>query len=218
MGIDPKNIDKIFEPYYSQKKMDRSGSGLGLSVVYGIVKDHRGYYDVFSEVGAGTRFVLYFPTTSQERTNQTHDVTSISGHETILVVDDVLEQRDLATNILSGLGYQVVVASGGREAVEYLKDHAVDLVLLDMIMEDGFDGLDTYRAILELYPHQKAVIISGYSSTERVQLMQELGAGVYVRKPFARETIGRAVRQELDRPVTSVERQAGSASPTTKPV
>lgn len=217
-GIDPMDIDKIFEPYYSKKKMGRSGSGLGLSVVYGIVKDHKGYYDIFSELGAGTQFVLYFPSTNQERKIQTHDVRSFTGDESILVVDDIQEQRDLTINLLSGLGYQVAVVPGGREAVEYLKENTVDLILLDMIMEDGFDGLDTYRAAIEVHPHQKAIIVSGYSSTERVQLMQELGAGDYVRKPFTRETIGRAVRRELDRPVASVDRRESAVSLATKQV
>jgi len=184
--------------------MGRSGSGLGLSVVYGIVKDHKAYYDVFSEVGVGTRFVLYFPATQRLPEIEKSESGAITGNEKILVVDDVEEQRDLAAKILSGLGYHVTVASGGREAFQYLKVHRVDLVILDMIMEDGYDGLDTYREMLRVRPDLKAVIMSGYSSTDRVRLMQELGAGPYVRKPFTRETIGRAVRQELDRePISS---------------
>lgn len=203
MGIDPKDLDKIFEPYYSKKKMGTSGSGLGLSVVYGIVKDHKGYYDVFSTVGEGTEFILYFPVTSVEVEHWSDTETGYGGKENVLVVDDVDDQRELASDLLSSLGYQVETASNGREAVEYLRNHSVDIMVLDMIMEKDFDGLDTYREIISLKSGQKAVIVSGFSATDRVQETQRLGAGQYIKKPFTREAIGKAVREELDKePIT----------------
>ncbi len=211
-GIDPKDLDKIFEPYYSKKKMGKSGSGLGLSVVYGIVKDHHGYYDVFSEVGVGTRFVLYFPATDRKEQSDSRSMDSFEGHERILVVDDVEEQRGAASTILKRFGYEVACVSGGREALEYLKEKPVDLVVLDMIMEDGFDGLDTFKAARQICPDLKVVIVSGYSPTERVELMRAMGAGPYVRKPFSREALGRAVRQELDREID--KQKAESSGPS----
>ena len=198
VGIDPKDMGKIFEPYYSKKKMGSSGSGLGLAIVYGIVKDHRGYYDIMSEIGKGTEFILYFPVTQVRNAQQSEEKSDYRGTETVLVVDDVADQRDLSVAILTSFGYSAVAAENGRAAVQYLINHTVDLVLLDMIMEKDFDGLDAYSEIIKYHPGQKCIIISGYSATERVSEMQKLGAGRYLRKPYTRETLGKAVREELD--------------------
>jgi len=199
MGIEAKDLDKIFEPYYSKKKMGSSGSGLGLSVVYGVVKDHKGYYDVLSTVGKGTEFILYFPVSNVEIKRQPAGVYDKGGNERILVVDDAPDQREMAAEILSSFGYRVETAVNGSDAVKYLKDHSVDMVVLDMIMETNFDGLDTYREIIKIHPGQKAIIVSGFSATDRVQKMLELGAGQYVKKPYTMEMIGRAIREELDK-------------------
>ncbi|MBN1212954.1 MAG: PAS domain S-box protein, partial [candidate division Zixibacteria bacterium] len=203
MGIDSKDLPKIFEPYYSKKKLGASGSGLGLAVVYGIVKDHRGYYDIISEVNRGTEFIFYFPVSRVREETAPGDspVRELTGNEAVLVVDDVEQQRDMAIDLLTSLGYRVTTVAGGREAVDYLRDHPVDLVVLDMIMEKDFDGLDTYREIIKIRPGQKTVITSGYSVTERVSEMQENGAGAFVKKPYTRESLGRAIREELDKPV-----------------
>lgn len=199
-GIGENDLGRIFEPYYSKKNMATSGSGLGLSIVYGIVKDHKGYYDVFSKPDEGTEFVLYFPVASEKALNPVADVKSaITGNESILVVDDSDEQRELANVLLSHIGYNVTTVENGHAAVEYLKTHQAELVVMDMIMEPGFDGLDTYSEIIRSKPGQKAIIVSGYSATERVSAMQELGAGKYVRKPYTQTELGRAVRDELDR-------------------
>ena len=106
--------------------------------------------------------------------------------------------------MLKKLNYIVVSVAGGEEAVEYLKQNAVDLVVLDMIMDPGMDGLDTYSKILEIYPHQRAIIVSGFSETERVNRAQALGAGAYVKKPYILEKLGLAVRNELDQPARTV--------------
>ena len=204
MGIDPEDMDKIFEPYFSKKEMGTSGSGLGLSVVYGIIKDHKGYYDVFSTVEEGTEFVLYFPFCEEAAGKEPDTVTNVDGSETVLVVDDVEEQRVIASELLSSVGYKIETVQNGRDAVEYLKDNHVNIIVLDMIMEEDFDGLDTYREIIKLYPGQKAVIVSGFSPTDRVNEMQRLGAGPYVKKPYTLTTISKAIREELDKePVTA---------------
>lgn len=199
IGIEEKNLKYIFEPYYSKKEMGSSGSGLGLSVVYGIVKDHRGYYDVNSTVGVGTEFILYFPlcTTEVERHHDAQD--AIGGTETILVIDDVAEQREIARELLSSLGYAVTTVNNGREAINYMSKHSVDIIILDMIMEKDFDGLDTYNNILKYHPSQKAVIVSGFSATERVSQAMELGAGQYIKKPYTLKQLGLAIRKELDK-------------------
>jgi len=197
MGIAPEDLSRIFEPYYSSKKMGKSGSGLGLSVVYGIVKDHGGMYDIQSVVGEGTEFILYFPICGEIIEKQALPVDIDHGEGSVLVVDDVAEQRAIAVDLLSSLGYQVNAVGSGREAVDYVTDNPVDLLVVDMILEKDFDGLDTFREILARYPDQKAVVVSGFSMTDRVKEMQKLCSGAYVRKPFTRDMLGNAVRDAL---------------------
>lgn len=203
-GIAPSDLKRIFEPFYTRKVMGRSGTGLGLAVVWGTVKDHLGYISVESAEHKGTTFTLYFPLTREEITPEQISISAadyMGKGESILVVDDVKEQRDLASTMLRKLNYTIESVSSGEEAVEYRRHHAVDLVILDMIMDPRMDGLDTYRKILEVCPHQKAIIVSGFSETERVSKAQSLGAGAYVKKPYVLEKLGLAVRKELDRPM-----------------
>jgi YesN/AraC family two-component response regulator len=101
--------------------------------------------------------------------------------------------------MLGKLNYKVKTAASGEEAVEYLRTKKVDLIVLDMIMDPGMDGLDTYKAIIDIHPKQKAIIVSGFSETERVREAKSLGAGDYVRKPYVQEKLGLAVRKELER-------------------
>jgi CheY-like chemotaxis protein len=201
IGIPPEDINRIFEPFYTKKKMGRSGTGLGMAVVWGTIKDHKGYIDIKSKVGDGTTLFLYFPATRIDlyREKNRIPVKDYMGKgEMILVIDDVETQRQIASSILTELGYSVTTVSSGEEAVDYLKNNKADLLILDMIMDPGMDGLDTYRKILKLYPWQKAIIASGFSETNRVKKAQKLGAGQYIRKPYTLEKIGIAVRDELN--------------------
>ena len=200
-GISSDDLEKIFEPFYTKKKMGRSGTGLGMAVVWGTVKDHNGYIDVQSTEGKGTTFTLHFPVTrkSIEERSEISLEDYMGKSETILVVDDVEEQRNIASGMLKELGYSVVSVSSGEEAVEYLKANKADLLLLDMIMDPGMDGLDTYKKILETHPRQKAIIASGFSETDRARKLQHLGAGAYIRKPFLLEKIGIAIKEELEK-------------------
>lgn len=200
IGIPSEHIDRIFEPFYSKKKMGRSGTGLGMAVVWGTVKDHKGYIDIQSTEGKGTIFTLYFPVTRKEIMERisTGSIEDLLGNgEAILVVDDVEEQRELASGMLTKLEYSVKTVSSGEEAVEYVKREKADLIVLDMIMDPGIDGLETYKQILEIYPGQKVVIASGFSETERVKEAQKLGAGAYIKKPFLMEKLGIAIKEEL---------------------
>ncbi|MEN6374559.1 MAG: ATP-binding protein [Smithella sp.] len=199
-GISTVDLKRIFEPFYTKKVMGRSGTGLGLAVVWGTVKDHHGYINVESEEEKGSTFTLYFPVTRESLSAETTAiaVSQYTGKgESILIVDDVKEQRDLAAEMLSKLNYKVASVASGEEAVEYLKKYAADLLVLDMIMEPGMDGLDTYRNVLAIHPRQKSIIVSGFSETDRVEAAQALGAGAYVRKPYVIEKLGLAVRKEL---------------------
>ena len=201
-GISTENLPRIFEPFYTKKVMGKSGTGLGLAVVWGAVKDHDGYIDVESSPERGTTFSLYFPVCREEAAGAPDIIDRISymgKGETILVVDDIPEQRDLAARLLAKLNYLTASVASGDEAVAFLKKSPVDLILLDMIMDPGIDGLTTYQRILEFRPGQKAVIVSGFAETDRVSEAQRLGAGAYVKKPYILETLGVAIRHELDR-------------------
>ena len=180
--------------------MGRSGTGLGMAVVWGTVKDHKGYIDLQSTEGKGTTFTLYFPVTRESLADdQTAGATvEINGKgERILVVDDIEAQRKIATLMLEKLGYDVNSVPGGAEAVGFLQDHSADLIVLDMIMNPGIDGLETYKQILQINPDQKAIIASGFSETWRVKEALRLGAGAYVKKPYTIDKIGQTVTAEL---------------------
>lgn len=201
-GISLENRERIFEPFYTKKVMGRSGTGLGMAVVWGTVKDHKGHINIESLEGKGTVFTLYFPVTTQglSKAKPARPIMEYRGHgESVLVVDDVKEQREIATSMFQELGYSAKSVSCGAEAIEFTKNNAVHLLILDMIMDPGIDGLDTYKKILETYPKQKAIITSGFPETERVKEIQRLGAGQYIKKPYTLETIGMAAREELDR-------------------
>jgi signal transduction histidine kinase/CheY-like chemotaxis protein len=207
VGISSEDIDRIFEPFYTKKVMGRSGTGLGMAVVWGTVKDHNGYIDVRSTKNRGTTFTIYFPVTRQKLPKDTEpfSIEKYKGKaESILVVDDIEEQREIASRMLTRLGYKVAVVPSGEEAIWFLEKNHVDLIVLDMIMDPGMDGLDTYIKAFEINPGQKAIIASGFSETDRVRKAQNLGAGAYVRKPYTIEKLGLAVKEELDK--TSVEK------------
>lgn len=199
-GISQEDLYRIFEPFYTKKKMGRSGTGLGMTVVRGTVEDHKGYIDIQSAEGSGTDVNIYLPVSREkmEIKNDDRSIDETKGNERILVVDDVKEQRETARKLLAYLGYSTETVSSGDAAIEFLSSHEVDLLILDMIMEPGMDGLDTYRKVLEIYPDQKAIIATGYAETERVQEALRLGACAYLKKPYLLRSIGSCVRGALD--------------------
>jgi CheY-like chemotaxis protein len=202
LGIAPDDLDRVFEPFYTKKKMGHSGTGLGMSVVWGTVKDHKGFIDLESSVGVGTTFRIYLPVTrktTRDRQAKLAIEDLYGNNESVLVVDDVEAQRKIATSILKQLGYAVSAVASGEEALVYLKENQVDLLVLDMIMAPGIDGLETYRRALEIAPAQKAIITSGYSETDAVKQAQAIGAGSYIKKPYTVEKIGLALKMELGR-------------------
>lgn len=201
-GILPEDLERIFEPFFSKKVMGRSGTGLGLAVVWNIVQDHGGYINVSSDED-GTTFELYFPISRDELTEKdlSMSMEEYKGQgETILIVDDVESQRVITSRILDALDYKSIAVSSGEEAVEYLKEHRVDLILLDMIMAPGMNGRETYEQILRIRPNQKAVIVSGLAETNEVKKTQRLGAGKYIKKPLRLQDIGLAIKEELEKP------------------
>jgi signal transduction histidine kinase len=201
-GISPEDMEKIFEPFYTKKKMGRSGTGLGMAVVWGTVKDHEGYIDIDSIKGKGTSFTMYFPVTKGDvrELPTTKKIEEYMGSgESILIVDDVKEQREIADSILTTLGYASKTVSNGEDALNYIKQNPVDLVVLDMILDHGISGREIYEKILEMYPNQKAVIASGFSETEDVKITRQLGAGRFIKKPYTMEVFGTAIRAELEK-------------------
>ena len=200
-GIASKDLDRIFEPFYTKKKMGRSGSGLGLAVVWNTVQDHKGYKDVKSSE-KGTVFELYFPA---ERTAIAVGEKPVSlkdyigNKEKILVVDDEAQQRDIAFRLLTELNYQATTVSSGELAISHIKRESFDLIVLDMVMPEGINGRETYEAIIKIRPGQKAVIASGYAKTKEVKAAQMLGAGKYLKKPYVLEKLGMAIKEELEK-------------------
>ncbi|HCY86687.1 MAG TPA: hypothetical protein DHV36_16260 [Desulfobacteraceae bacterium] len=200
-GIPEDCLDKIFDPFYTQKEMGKSGTGLGLTVVLNAVQDHKG--KIFVESGpGGTRFELFFPAVREELplAEVPPSLDEIRGNgEVLLVVDDLPTQRKIAATILRTLGYTVFTVGSGTDALEFVRQTPADLLVLDMVMAPDISGLETYRLIKEVYPGQKAIIASGHSESEDVLKTQALGAGGFVKKPYTVMDMGIAVKEELEK-------------------
>jgi two-component system, cell cycle sensor histidine kinase and response regulator CckA len=197
-GITPHEIEHIFEPFYTKKVMGRSGTGLGLAVVWNTVRDHGGTITVNSSP-QGTIFDLYLPAVDKESTaSAVLDWRAFMGNgETVLVIDDELRQREIAVQLLTSLNYQVDTVASGEEAVVYLTNRQVDMLVLDMIMSPGQNGRVTYEQILQIHPRQKALVASGFAEDDDVRACLDMGAGAYVAKPYTLDKISVALYKTL---------------------
>lgn len=198
-GISGEDIIHIFEPFYTRKKMGRSGTGLGLSVVWNTMKDHNGTVVVTSG-NEGTVFELYFPAEKALglESNTQKDLLDVRGQgERLMIVDDDPLQRAIASDFLLELNYVVEAVASGEEAVQLSTEKRFDLVILDMIMDPGINGRQTYELLLKNNPRQKAIIVSGYSESDDVRATLSLGAGGFVKKPYTLSQLGTAARDEL---------------------
>jgi two-component system, cell cycle sensor histidine kinase and response regulator CckA len=194
-GILPQDLKHIFEPFYTKKTMGRSGTGLGLAVVWNTMIDHEGTVIVTSDQN-GTTFDLYFPSTNETPAIQPEDASPAAfrgNGQSILVVDDEEQQRDIADQLLTVLGYKVTTVSSGEEAVILIQETAVDLIILDMIMPPGMNGRQTYEKIIAIRPGQRAIIVSGYSENVEVKAALRLGAGGFISKPYTLAQLGRTI-------------------------
>jgi len=198
-GIPVQDLDHIFEPFYTKKVMGRSGTGLGLAIVWSIIHDHDGFIDI--ESGSdGTSFELFIPSTYEKElcNNPAISVNALRGRgEAILVVDDQKTQCITTRNLLTSIGYSIFMAKSGEEALELYSKNPVDLVILDMILENGMNGRETYEEMLKINPQQKAIVISGFSENKELAKIQELGVSHFIRKPYTLEQLGLAVKQSL---------------------
>jgi CheY-like chemotaxis protein len=198
-GISHQDLEHIFEPFYTRKKMGRSGTGLGLSVVWNTIQDHKGKISVKSSE-SGTCFKLYFPVSREPEIspeNRQKQTPPTGSGELVLVVDDEPNLRDIASKMLRAQGYSVDSVSSGEQALEFLAKKQAALLVIDMQMEPGMNGRETYEKILGLYPGQRAIIASGYSESDEVTVALSMGAGGFIRKPYTLEELARTVRKAL---------------------
>jgi two-component system cell cycle sensor histidine kinase/response regulator CckA len=199
LGMDAAILDRIFEPFFTTKEMGR-GTGLGLATVYGIVKQHDGFVNVYSEQGQGTTFRVYLPATAG--TPPYRPVVEPegvpSGTETILVAEDHDGLRELARHALASQGYRVILASDGLDAVRLFKEHSneIHLVLLDVLMP-GLSGPEAYSQMCAVRADLPVIFTSGHTSESALLKIKD--GGVFLQKPYPPQILGRAVRNTLDR-------------------
>jgi CheY-like chemotaxis protein len=199
-GIAKADLNRIFEPFYTKKVMGRSGTGLGMAVVWGAVQDHHGHIDVVSRPDRGSTFTIYLPAAGDADPQAQRPIPHaeyMGNGERILVVDDIAEQREITSQLLTVLNYAPIAVSSGEAAIKFLKKEAVALLILDMIMDPGIDGLETFRQIVAFKPDQKAIITSGYAETDRVEQAMRLGAGPFLKKPYTLEALGKTIMDAL---------------------
>jgi PAS domain S-box-containing protein len=199
-GMDRETLEHIFEPFYTTKGPGE-GTGLGLAMVFGIVKQHHGFINCYSEAGHGSAFKIYLPAVRSETQSDQPVVTAIpqGGTETILLVDDEELIRDLGKRVLRKAGYTVLTASNGKEALElYRKEQSrIALVILDLIMPE-MGGKECLERLLEINPTMKALIASGYSADGPIKGVSATGSKGFVAKPFDVRQVLELIRKALD--------------------
>ena len=200
VGMSKSVREKIFEPFFTTKRTDK-GSGLGLAMVYGIIKNHKGYINVYSERGRGTVFKIYLPLSGQRAPAPPREalkIDSLRGTETVLVVDDETNIRKLLSRILRQNGYKVLLAQDGREAVKIFSEYRreVDLVILDMITPN-MSGAEVYRLLKQIRDDIRIIICSGYSADTQTQELLENTQG-FIQKPYRVDELLTKVRQALE--------------------
>ena len=202
-GMDRTTMCRIFEPFFTTKEVGK-GTGLGLATVYGIVKQHDGWVEVASEVGQGTTFTIFLPasheTAKAGKTGDDPIAPVTGGTETILVVEDEVVIREMAQTLLEELGYKILLAENGREAMEvWERNHeSIDLLLTDMVMPEGVSGMELAEQLLAQKPGLKVVFASGYTVDEVSEEFLARNNARFLQKPYNRASLSRAVRQAFD--------------------
>jgi CheY-like chemotaxis protein len=191
-------MGRIFEPFFTTK-VPGQGTGLGLASVYGIIKNHEGFIGVESEIGKGTTFTILLPATERQVAEDKTPMAVIQyGSGTILVVDDEEQIVKVCARLLEKLGYNVLTAGGGKQAIETVRRHGanISLVLLDMTMPE-MSGPQTYEALKKLVPGIKVLISSGYSIEGQAQDLLQSGCNGFIQKPYDAESLSTKVREIL---------------------
>ncbi|MBU1535692.1 response regulator [Myxococcota bacterium] len=201
-GIKKEILEHIFEPQFAEDS-SRS-SGIGLASVYGVVKNHGGFVNVTSELDRGSSFFLYFPVAhdvAREMTPATGEI--LRGSETVLLVDDEEIILKTAGSMLAKLGYQVILAESGREAVNRVREmgEAIDLIVMDMIMPD-MDGTETFRSVRQIVPSMRVLLTSGYTYEGAAQELMTEGCLDYIQKPYDINELSLHIRKVLNKPVS----------------
>lgn len=199
VGMDQETVKRIFDPFFTTKEVGK-GTGLGLSMVYGVVKNHGGTVNVYSEKGQGTTFRVYLPVGGGEKQEAKKDsLQPYGGNENILVVDDEEQIRTMAKDMLEGFGYSVMVAETGPEAVEIFGEHRdkIDMILLDMVMP-RMSGEKTFRELRNIDPEIKTLLTSGFSQSGRASEILKEGANGFIQKPYQVSELVLKVRSILD--------------------
>jgi len=200
-GMDKTTQQKIFDPFFTTKAMGR-GTGLGLASTYGIIKNHSGIINVYSEKGKGSTFNIYLPASEKEvsitKESGTDEIQK--GTETVLLVDDEEIILDVGKDMLTEIGYKVLIAKSGKEAVEVYRKHkdTIDLVIVDLIMS-GMGGGEAYDRMKEIDPDLKALLSSGYSIAGEASKILERGCNDFIQKPFNMEELSVKIREILDK-------------------
>jgi signal transduction histidine kinase len=199
-GMPPEVIERAFEPFFTTKDVGR-GTGLGLSMVYGLAKQSHGHVKIYSELGHGTSIRLYLPRAANAAAAPERRAAELrpGGHETVLVVEDDPAVRMVALNILKSIGYRVLEAPDGKAALEILRGPgAIDLLFTDLVMPNGMGGQDLLRAARAERPGLKALFTSGYSEQFIKQRGDAMGSVALLGKPYRRQQLAEAVRRALD--------------------
>jgi len=199
IGMDKDTIERIFEPFFTTKEIGK-GTGLGLASAYGIVKNHYGIIRVYSEQGHGTTFVIYLPSSEVEETDHSEvDVTLVKGSECILLVDDEEGPIEVEKLMLKELGYSVITAENGMEAIDIYAQNSekVDLVALDMIMPE-MSGKATFEELKKINPTVKVLLVSGYSTNKQTEELFEMGCNGFIQKPFDIIELSQKLREVLE--------------------